>query len=122
MEHFEICGTSYPTRDGTGIRDYIHVWDVVSAHLSAVKYIEANDISHRVFNIGTGNGTTVKEFIGAFEKALGKTIAKKETKPRPGDVVGGYASCELAKKILNWEVSHTVEQGLELALAWNEKN
>jgi UDP-glucose 4-epimerase len=124
---FQITGTNFPTRDGTGIRDYIHVWDLARAHVSAVT--EFDTVFNRagnptgnylVINLGTGRGVTVRELVTAFEKVYGKTINKKETGPRPGDVAGSYTNADTAKRLLGWEAELPIEDGISDALKWGE--
>jgi UDP-glucose 4-epimerase len=125
IPRFEITGTQWPTRDGSGIRDYIHVWDLARAHVLAVrKFADVMDQCQsrfKVINLGTGNGVTVKELVAAFERASGITLNKTETGPRPGDVAGSYASCEAANRLLGWTAELSVEQGIRDALAWTKK-
>ena len=122
---FEITGVNWPTRDGSGIRDYIHVWDLARAHVKAVENFErAFDLEnskYRVINLGTGNGVTVKELVAAFERAYGQTINKRETGPRPGDVAGSFASCDLALSLIQWRAELSIEQGISDALKWTKK-
>lgn len=120
---FKITGVDWPTRDGSGIRDYIHVYDLALAHVGAVENFEkaiadAGGSDYSVINLGTGNGVTVKELVGAFEEAYGQTINKEEAPPRPGDVAGSYANCDKAKKLLGWEARLSVTQGISDALEW----
>jgi UDP-glucose 4-epimerase len=121
---FKITGTDYATRDGSGIRDYIHVWDLAIAHLKAIENFEAafeksKESSYLTINLGTGNGVTVKELVSAFEKVYGKEIEKEEAPRRPGDVVGAYANADLANKLLGWKASFSIEEGIADALKWN---
>jgi UDP-glucose 4-epimerase len=124
---FNITGVNWQTRDGSGIRDYIHVWDLALAHVKAIENF-ANVFSHVhngnekyvVINLGTGNGVTVKELVAAFEKVYGKEINKKETEPRLGDVAGSYANADTAKRLINWEARYTIEDGISDALRWEE--
>ena len=123
---FRITGAEWPTRDGTGIRDYIHVWDLASAHVSAVeRFDEAFDTastgdSHLVINLGTGRGVTVNELVAAFEKEIGRTIPKEEAPPRPGDVAGVYANADVAMRLIGWKAELTIEQAISDALKWNQ--
>jgi UDP-glucose 4-epimerase len=123
---FVLTGTDWPTRDGSGIRDYLHIWDLAQAHLLALEKFDSvfrEGKNFSAINIGTGNGVTVKELVSAFEKALGREIPKREASSRPGDVAGAYASRDLAKKLLGWEPELSVEQALSDALKWEgEKN
>ncbi len=125
--YFDITGTHWPTRDGTGIRDYIHVWDLALAHIQAVEQFsqafarsEHPEQKYLVINLGTGRGVTVRELVAAFEKVYGKTINKREMPPRPGDVAGAYANADTAKKLLGWEARLPIEQGIADALKWGE--
>jgi UDP-glucose 4-epimerase len=122
---FNITGTDWPTRDGTGIRDYIHVWDLAQAHIKAVErfdaVIETNTDSctpYVIINLGTGKGVTVREMVDAFEKVYGQPIHKAEKPPRPGDVAGSYANANKAKDLLGWEAQLPIEKGIEDALRW----
>jgi UDP-glucose 4-epimerase len=123
---FEITGTDWPTRDGTGIRDYVHVWDLALAHLKAVQVFDqvfersANAEPYQVINLGTGRGVTVKELVEAFEKVYGQKINKVEKPPRPGDVAGAYANADTAKRLLDWEATLPIEQGIADALKWGK--
>lgn len=118
---FLITGTQFETRDGTGIRDYLHVWDLARAHVCAVekaKSLFSNAGGYRVINLGTGDGTTVREFVTAFEKVWGKAIPKREAPPRPGDIAAYYADATLARELLGWKTELSLEQGIRDALTW----
>ena len=124
---FNITGVDWPTRDGTGIRDYVHVWDLALAHVKAVekfdRVIDAAakpDAPYVVINLGTGRGVTVRELVTAFEKVYGQAIHKAEQPPRPGDVAGAYANADKAKKLLDWKAELSIEQGIADALQWGE--
>lgn len=123
-KEFIITGTNWPTRDGSGIRDYLHVWDLARAHLLALEKFDSifsDDQKFQVINIGTGHGVTVKELVAAFEKVLGRPIKKSESMARSGDVAGAYANRDLAKKILNWEPELSIEDAIKDALDWENK-
>jgi UDP-glucose 4-epimerase len=122
---FKITGVDWPTRDGTGIRDYIHVWDLANAHVLAMEKFEAafqqaGSPSYLVINLGTGNGVTVRELVAAFEQVHGKLLPKTETPPRPGDVAGAYANADTAKHLIGWQATHSIAEGIADALKWNE--
>lgn len=124
---FNVTGVDWPTRDGTGIRDYVHVWDLALAHVKAVeKFDQVIDAAaepgtpYVVINLGTGQGVTVREMVTAFEKVYGQVIHKAEQPPRPGDVAGAYANADKAKKLLDWEAELSIEQGIADALQWGE--
>jgi UDP-glucose 4-epimerase len=131
--NFEITGTSWPTRDGSGIRDYIHVWDLARAHVQAITHFDrmfadqldgqvaVTNSQYKVINLGTGRGVTVRELVSAFEQVYGKALEKRETSPRQGDVAGSFASCEQAAKLMSWRAELSVEDGIRDALAWTKK-
>ncbi len=100
--YFEIYGDDYETPDGTGIRDYIHIIDLARAHISALNFL-LNNKGLNIFNLGTGNGTSVMEIINTFEEVTGEKIPKVIKQKRKGDVSSCYADPTKAKKILNWE-------------------
>ncbi len=102
QRQLKIFGTDYDTRDGTCIRDYIHVTDLARAHVMALDYIAKNNKSLKL-NLGTEKGTTVKEIIEAARKITGKPIPAEEAPRRAGDPASLYATPKLAKEILGWE-------------------
>ncbi len=125
---FVITGTQWPTRDGTGIRDYIHVWDLALAHIKAVTgFDEAFERAgnpadnYLVINLGTGNGVTVREILEAFQRVYGKQILVREAPPRPGDIAGSYANADRAGKLLGWEAERSIDCGINDALRWADK-
>jgi UDP-glucose 4-epimerase len=122
---FNLTGVDWPTRDGSGIRDYIHVWDLARAHLNAVErfdQVTAADaqegVPYSVINLGTGRGVTVKEFVSAFEKVYGQKLPLSIQPPRPGDVAGAYANADKAARLLGWQAELPIEQGIADALRW----
>jgi len=124
---FHITGTDYETRDGTGIRDYIHIWDLARAHVLGLTDFEAvferagnPEGNYLVINLGTGRGVTVRELVTAFEKVYGQTIQKRDMPRRPGDVAGAYANADTALRLLNWQAELSIEQGIADALKWGE--
>jgi UDP-glucose 4-epimerase len=125
LPEFRITGTDWPTRDGSGIRDYIHVWDLARAHVAAVErfdaVLEEVGAPYAVINLGTGSGVTVKELVAAFERVWGAAIPKVEAPPRPGDVAGAYANAERALALLGWRAEHTIDDGIESALEWGRR-
>ena len=124
-EIFRITGTDYATRDGSGIRDYVHVWDLARAHvLAAEKYDDIFaeiDEQYIPINLGTGDGVTVFELVDAFEKVWGEEINKENAPARPGDTAGAYANCARAEKLLGWKAELSVKQGIEDALKWTNR-
>jgi UDP-glucose 4-epimerase len=124
IPEFCITGVNWPTRDGSGIRDYIHVWDLALAHVNAVENFDSifsnKKERYLVINLGTGNGVTVKELLKAFENVYGKKLPQKETEPRLGDVAGAYANADKALKYLNWKANFSIEDAIRDALKWSE--
>jgi UDP-glucose 4-epimerase len=129
--HFNICGTEYGTRDGTAIRDYIHIWDLAMAHVKAVEefdnafskasssgILNADNPNYLVINAGRGDGVTVRELVSMFERVYGKNVPTKDAPPRPGDVAGVYANADRARDLLGWTAQLSVEDGIATALEW----
>jgi UDP-glucose 4-epimerase len=104
-EQVSVFGNDYPTPDGTGVRDYIHVVDLAKAHLATLNYLTGDKSPDEplIVNLGTGNGYSVLEVIQAFEKASGKTVPYQITDRRPGDIPTCYAEGTKAKELLGWE-------------------
>jgi len=125
LPEFCITGVDWPTRDGSGIRDYIHVWDLAMAHVKAVEQfddvLQKTGSNYVAINLGTGHGVTVRELVAAFERVYGQPLPKREAPPRPGDVAGAYANAERALELLGWKAEHTIEEGIASALAWGKK-
>ena len=117
---FTITGTDWPTRDGSAIRDYVHVWDLARAHVQGLLRFDTvtSDRPYRVINLGTGVGTTVRELVAAFRDVSGSSIEVHEAPPRPGDVVGAYALSKHATALLDWRAERGVTDGIRDALAW----
>lgn len=117
-----VHGNDYPTRDGSCIRDYIHVCDIAHAHTLALEYLMAgkNKTTCDVFNLGTGNGVSVLEAIQAFEKVSGVKLNYAIGPRRPGDVVAIYANNESAVKDLGWNIQYNLEDMMRTAWAWEE--
>ena len=125
-EPFLITGVDWPTRDGSGIRDYIHVWDLAQAHVAALRRFPeilpaGGGAGYQVVNIGTGTGTTVRELVRAFEEVVGEPLDVREVGPRPGDVNGSYTANATAARLLGWKPSRSVADGIRDSLAWREK-
>jgi len=124
-ETFTITGTSHPTRDGTGIRDYIHVWDLAQAHVRAVERFD--EVLARVsapsvvINVGTGSGVTVRELVASFERVFGSPVLLSEAPPRPGDAVGAFANVDRSAELLGWSAALSLDEAIASSLAWGEK-
>lgn len=119
-ETFTVTGVDWPTRDGSGIRDFIHVWDLARAHVAALENFDkaTQDSNYEKFNIGTGNGVTVKELAASFEEISGDPLKVKFGDPRPGDVAGVYTVSQRAKDILGWEAQLSETDAVRDAIAW----
>ncbi len=119
-ETFTVTGVDWPTRDGSGIRDYIHVWDLAQAHVAALEHFDEATASepYQVFNIGTGNGVTVKELAASFEEISGDPLQVTFGPPRPGDVAGVYTVSQKAKDVLGWEAKLSETDAVRDAIAW----
>ncbi len=121
-EHIAVFGTDYPTKDGTCIRDYIHVTDLAEAHILAVKYLMAGNKSD-IFNLGNGVGFTVREVIDMAEKVTGESIKVVETDRRAGDPAVLIASSEKAKTILGWNPKHdSLSEIIKSAWKWHKSH
>ncbi len=112
--HISIFGNDYETRDGTCIRDYIHVMDLADAHVRAIEYLLKGNPSN-IFNLGTGNGQSVNEMIVEAEKVVGKEIKKEYAARRAGDPATLIASNKKAREILGWEPKYTLAKIMETA-------
>jgi UDP-glucose 4-epimerase len=128
-EEFLLTGVGWPTRDGSAIRDFIHVWDLADAHVRALRRFdavlpaggppdEASD-PYQVINLGTGNGTTVKEFVAAFRAVCDRPLRVRETGPRPGDTVGCFTRSDRARELLDWTAQFTITDAVRHSLEWS---
>jgi UDP-glucose 4-epimerase len=122
---FTITGTDLPTRDGTGLRDYIHVWDLAQAHVRAIErfdqVLEAVGQPSVTLNVGRGDGVTVRELVAAFERVFGHEVPITEAPPRPGDAVGAFANVDRATELLDWRTERSIDEAIASALAWADK-
>jgi UDP-glucose 4-epimerase len=121
-EKLMVFGNDYPTKDGTPIRDYIHVVDLAEAHLKAVQRLldPASTKPLEVFNLGTGKGFSVLEMINAFEAVSGSPLNYEITERRPGDVAEMFASTALAKQVLNWEATRGLKEMIQSSWIWEQ--
>ena len=117
-----VFGGDYPTRDGSCIRDYIHVTDIAEAHVMAMDYLLNNRNSDRFefLNLGSGNGVSVLEAIEAFEKVSGQKLNYVVGERRPGDVTAIYSDSSLAKEKLGWEAKIGIEEMMASAWKWQQ--
>ena len=118
-----VHGSDYDTRDGSCLRDFIHVSDIAHAHTLAVQFLENNKnaTNYEIFNLGTGNGVTVLEAINAFEKVSGEKLNYEIGPRRPGDVVAIYANNDYAVKSLGWDIKYGIEDMMDTAWKWEQK-
>lgn len=148
-EEFLITGVDWPTRDGSGIRDYIHVWDLARAHVQALRRFDlilppagASAVGSAsagasvagasvagadgpvraggtlAINLGTGDGTTVRELVAAFRGVVDRPLRVRETGPRPGDQAGSFTRIGRARQLLDWKPELTVADGIRDSLRW----
>ncbi|MCX8063298.1 MAG: UDP-glucose 4-epimerase GalE [Anaerolineales bacterium] len=120
LPYLRVFGNDYPTPDGTGVRDYIHVVDLAIGHLRALEKLTQPGLY--VYNLGTGRGYSVLEVVQAFEKATGKTIPYQIVDRRPGDVPIAYADPSLAQQELGWHAERGIEEMCIDAWRWQTKN
>jgi len=115
---FQITGTDWPTRDGSGLRDYIHVWDLAAAHVAALTRFDDMPGPVTVINLGSGTGTTVRELLAAFNRVASHPVQAREAGPRPGDVAGVYTRVGRAERLLGWRAQYDVSEGIRHSLQW----
>jgi UDP-glucose 4-epimerase len=121
-EQLSVYGDDYPTRDGTAVRDYIHVVDLAKAHVAALSRLleKKGKENFEVFNVGTGTGSTVLEVIAAFEKATGKQLNYKIVRRRAGDVVEAYAQTDKVNQVLGWKSTYSLQDALASSWEWEK--
>ena len=119
-EELSVFGDDYPTKDGTAVRDYIHVMDLAEAHVHALqRLMHGNEKqNYEVFNLGTGKGNSVLEVINSFEKVSGKKLPYKIVGRREGDITAAYADTVKANKELNWRAERNLDEALKSAWKW----
>lgn len=117
-----VFGTDYGTKDGTGVRDYIHVVDLADGHIAAVNKLADPAVGCEVYNLGTGKGTSVLEMVDSFEKASGKKIPLKMAGRRPGDAEVVYAATDKAERELNWKAKYGIDEMCRDQWNWASKN
>lgn len=121
LKELSVFGNDYPTPDGTGVRDYIHVTDLAKAHVAALD-IPATPNEYRAINVGTGKGTSVLELVNAFEHASGVKIPYKITDRRPGDIAACYADPSLAHSLLGWQAQKSLKDACADSWRWQSGN
>ncbi|MDR9455740.1 MAG: GDP-mannose 4,6-dehydratase, partial [Spiribacter sp.] len=117
-----IFGNDYPTPDGTGVRDYIHVVDLARGHLAALEYLMGDAGRCRVWNLGTGRGYSVYEAVAAYERACGQSIPVQVVDRRPGDIAECYADAKRAQQELGWTATHDLDAMMRDAWNWQRQN
>ena len=125
LKELSVFGDDYPTKDGTGVRDYIHVVDLAKGHIYALNDLlskNSENQNYQVFNLGTGNGYSVLEVVKAFEQASGMTIPYNISPRRPGDVAECYADTTLAREQLQWQSRYELKDMMEDSWRWQSSN
>ncbi len=120
-EELSVFGGDWPTHDGTGVRDYIHVKDLAKGHVKALEYLLGQQKSVTV-NLGAGKGYSVLDLIKSFEQVSGRLIPYRIVERRPGDIAAFYADASLAEKILNWRVEYDLDQMCRDSWNWQSNN
>ncbi len=125
LEQLSVYGNDYPTHDGTGVRDYIHVVDLVKGHLKALQAMDSDGFNTggcKAYNLGAGRGYSVLEIIDSFKEITGKDISYKFVARRTGDIAENYANPALALKELNWKTERNLQRMVEDTWRWQTKN
>ncbi len=121
LDHINVFGGDYPTPDGTGVRDYIHVVDLARGHVSALNYMRGKHGVH-VFNLGTGHGYSVLDVIHAFERACGKELPYEMCPRRDGDIAQTYCDASKAKELMGWEAQYDIDDMCAHSWKWQSTN
>lgn len=118
----QVFGSDYDTRDGSCVRDYIHVMDIANAHTKSLQYLlnENNTEACEIFNLGSGNGVTVLELINAFEKVTGEKLNYVVGPRRAGDVVAVYADNCKSRALLDWDIKYNIDEMMSTAWKWEQ--
>jgi UDP-glucose 4-epimerase len=121
-DELTVFGSDYPTRDGTCVRDYLHIVDLAAAHVAALAWLERKPLGsfNEVFNLGTGNGVSVLEAIRAFETAAGMPLRYRLGARRPGDAVEVYANVDKARRELEWTARLGIVDAMRDAWRWQQ--
>lgn len=120
-EKVSVFGNDYPTPDGTGVRDYIHVMDLADGHIAALKSVGAKSGLH-IYNLGTGKGSSVLEMVEAFGVACGNPVSYELCQRRPGDIAECWASTEKAERDLGWKATRSVTEMTADTWLWQSNN
>ncbi|CAG9570735.1 unnamed protein product [Danaus chrysippus] len=123
LKELQVFGDDYPTVDGTGVRDYVHVMDLADGHLRAARLFDDNNFrGFHAVNLGTGQGQSVLQLVSSFERVSGKQVPYRVVGRRAGDVAANYADVTLARTLLGWKATRNLEQMCEDTWRWQEKN
>jgi UDP-glucose 4-epimerase len=123
LPHVNVYGTDYSTKDGTGVRDYIHICDIAHGHILALGHLQNDGFKgYDVFNLGTGVGYSVMDMIKAFSEVSGKKIRYEICSRRPGDVAAVYADSTKAKAVLKWEPKKGLQEMCQDLWRWQQMN
>ena len=129
LEKLSIFGNDYPTVDGTGVRDFIHVTDLAQGHVAALNYLQqqvslsqTNSVGFLPINLGTGKGTSVLELVTAFSEVSGQDIPYQFSARRAGDIASCYASADKAKELLGWEAKLSITEVCQDTWRWQSMN
>ena len=121
LKELSVFGNDYPTPDGTGVRDYIHVVDLAKGHIKAIEKLRTKP-GVVIYNLGTGKGYSVLDMVRAFEKASGRKVPYRITARRPGDIAACYADPGKARRELGWQAEKGIEEMCEDAWRWQSTN
>ena len=121
LPYLNVFGNDYPTPDGTGVRDYIHVTDLATGHMAALDYAAAHT-GVEVFNLGTGTGYSVLDMVHAFSRACGRDIPYRIAPRRSGDIAACYADATKAKEVLGWSARLGIDDMCRSAWNWQSRN
>lgn len=121
LPKLNVWGNDYPTKDGTGVRDYIHVVDLAQGHVCAIAKLDEN-VGTKIYNLGTGNGYSVLEVVNNFIEASGVDVPYEIAPRRPGDIAECYADPSLAKKELGWEAKYGIREMCADSWNWQKNN
>ena len=123
LKMLRVFGNDYPTHDGTGVRDYIHIYDLALGHIAALDKLGAGSVEgFAVYNLGTGAGYSVLDIVKAFSKACGQDIPYEIAPRRAGDIAACYASTEKAEKELGWKAKKGLQEMCEDSWRWQKNN
>jgi UDP-glucose 4-epimerase len=123
QKKIKVFGKAWPTKDGTPIRDYIHVMDLADAHIDSIYYLisSSQKLTCEIFNVGTGQGVSVLEVIKEFENTTSKSVPYKLSDPRKGDTVAAYADVKKINNQLGWKPKFSLKEALQSALNWEKE-